>query len=158
MLLYLHVGFSGGRKGGLVFPSLEDFPQFVVIHTVKGFILVNEAEVDVFLEFYCFLHDPIDVGNLISGSSAFSKYNLYIWKSSIHVLLKPCLKDFEHYFANMWNEHNCMVFWTFLDIAFLWDWNENWAFLRCIIDLVYYVNWLWENNLLVLGQTFLHDV
>ena len=77
----------------------QNFPQFVMIHTVKGFSLVNEAEVDVFLEFTCFLYDPVDIDNLISGSSAFSKSQLYIWKFSVHVLLKPSLKDFEHYLA-----------------------------------------------------------
>ena len=73
--------------------------QFVVIHTVKGFTVVNEA--DVFLEFSCFFYDPKDVGNLISGSSAFSKSNLNIWKFSVHILLKPGLENFEHYFASM---------------------------------------------------------
>ena len=66
--------------------------------------------------------------HLISGSSAFSKARLHIWKFSVHVVLKPSLKDFEHYFDSMWNEHNCMVVWTFLGIALLWDWNENWLF------------------------------
>ena len=79
--------------------SFKNFPQFVIIHTVKGFSIVIEA--DVFLLFPCFLYDPTDVGNLISGSSAFSKSNLYIWQFSVHVLLKPSLKDFEHYFASM---------------------------------------------------------
>ena len=78
----------------------KNFPQFIVIHTVKGFGLFNKAEVDVFLELFCFFDDPMDVGNLISGSSAFSKPSLYIWKFSVHVLLKPSLKDFEHYFAS----------------------------------------------------------
>ena len=78
---------------------LKNFPQFVVIHTVKGFGIVNKA--DVLLELSCFFSDPTDVGNLISGSSAFSKSSLYIWKFSFHVLLKPNLKDFEHYFASM---------------------------------------------------------
>ena len=79
------------------YPHLfQDFPQFVVIHTVKGFNVVNEAEVDVFLEFSCFFYNPTDVGNLISGSSAFSKSSLYIWKFSVYLLLKPSLKDFEH--------------------------------------------------------------
>ena len=87
----------------------KNFVQFLVIHTVKGFSIVNEAEEDVFLEFCCFVYDPTNVGNLISGSSAFSKSNLYIWKFSAHILLKPSLKDFEHYFANMRNEYNCMV-------------------------------------------------
>ena len=77
------------------------FPRFVVIHIVKGCSIVNEAEVDVLPEFPCFLYDPVDVGNLISGSSAFSKSSLHIWKFSVHVLLKPSLKDFEHYLASM---------------------------------------------------------
>ena len=79
----------------------KNFPQFVVIHTVKGFGIVNEAEVDVFLEFSCFFNDPPDVGNLISGSSAFSKSSLYIWKFLVQILLKPSLKDFEHHLAGM---------------------------------------------------------
>ena len=79
----------------------KNFPQFVVIHTVKGFCIVNEAEVDVFLDFSCFFYDPTDIGNLISGSSAFSKSSLYIWKFSVHILLKNNLKDFEHYLAGM---------------------------------------------------------
>ena len=80
---------------------LNNFPQFVLIHTVKGLSLVNEVEVDIFLELSCFFYDPADVGNLISGSSAFSKSSLNIWKLSIHVLLKPSLEDFEHYLASM---------------------------------------------------------
>ena len=79
----------------------KNFPQFVVIHTVKGFGIVNKAEVDVFLELSCFFDDPVDVGNLISSSSAFSKTSLNIWKFMIHVLLKPGLKNFEHYFTSM---------------------------------------------------------
>jgi len=79
----------------------KNFPQFVVIHTVKGFSVVNEGEVDVFLELSCFLYDPKDVGNVISGSSAFSKSSLNIWKFSVHVLLKPGLENFEHYFASV---------------------------------------------------------
>ena len=75
---------------------LKNFPQFVVIHTVKGFSIVNEAEIDVFLEFSCFLYEPMDTGSLISCSSAFSKSSMYIWKFLVHVLLKPSLKDFEH--------------------------------------------------------------
>ena len=80
-----------------------------MIHTVKGFSTVNETEVDVFLEFLCFLYDPANVGNLISGSPAFSNPSLYIWKFSIQVLLKPNLKDFEHNFTTMGNECNCLV-------------------------------------------------
>ena len=79
--------------------SLRIF-QFVVIHTLKGFSIVNETE-DVFLEFPCFLHDPMNVGNLIFGSSSFTKYSLYIYKLLVHVLLKPSLKDFEHILASM---------------------------------------------------------
>ena len=74
----------------------QNFPQFIVIHTVKGFGIVNKAEIDVFLELSCFLDDPVDVGNFISGSSAFSKTSLNIWKLSVHALLKPCLGNFEH--------------------------------------------------------------
>ena len=77
------------------------FPEFVVIHTVKGFPIVNKAEVDVFLEFSCFFGDPTDVGNVISASSAFSKSSLNIWKFTVHVLLKPGLENFEHYFTSV---------------------------------------------------------
>ena len=91
----------------------KNFPQFVVIHTVKGFGLVNEAEIDVFLELSCYFKDPADVGNLISGSSAFSKSSLNIWNFTVHVLLKPGLENFEHYFASMWDECNYAVVWTF---------------------------------------------
>ena len=80
---------------------LKNVPQFVVTYTVKGFGVINKAEVDVFLEFSCFFYDPGDVGNLISGSSAISKFSLYIWKFSVHILLKPSLEDFEHYFASI---------------------------------------------------------
>ena len=80
---------------------LKNFPQFVVIHTVKGFGVVHEAEVDVFLELSHFFYDPTDVGNLISGSSAFSKSSVNIWKFSVHVLLKPGLENFDYYFASM---------------------------------------------------------
>ena len=79
---------------------LKNFPQFAVIHTVKGFGVVNKAEVDVFLELSCFFDDPMDVGNLISGPSAFSK-SLNLWKFTVHVLLKPGLENFEHYFASV---------------------------------------------------------
>ena len=83
------------------FHLFENFPQFVVIHTVKGFGVVNKAKVDVFLELSCFLGDSADVSNLISDSSAFSKPSLNIWKFTVHVLLKPVLENFEHYFASM---------------------------------------------------------
>ena len=80
---------------------LQNFPQFIVIHTVKGFGIVNKAEIDVFLELFCFFDDTTDVGNLISGSSAFSKSSLNTWKLSVHVLLKPDLENFEHHFASV---------------------------------------------------------
>ena len=116
------------KAGQVVWHSdlLKNFPQFVVIHTVKGFSVINEA--DVFLKFSCFFYDPTDVGNLISGSSDFSKSSLNIWKFMVHILLKPGLENFELYFANMWDECDCAVVWTFSGIAFLCDWNENWPF------------------------------
>ena len=107
---------------------LKNFPQFVVIQTVKGFGIINKTEVDVFLELSCFFDDPTDVGNLISVSSAFSKSSLNIWKFTVRILLKAGLENFEHYFASVWDECNCVVVWTFFGTAFLWDWNENWPF------------------------------
>ena len=107
---------------------LKNFPLFVVSHRVKGFGAVNEADVDVFLELYCFFYDPTDVGHLTSGSSPLSKSNLYIWKFLVHVLLKSSLENFEHYFASVWHEWNCAVIWTFFGIVFDRCWNENWTF------------------------------
>ena len=78
--------------------------------------------------YFCFIDDPSDVGNLISGSSAFSKISLNTWKFMVHILLKPGLENFEHYFTSMWDECSCAVVWAFFGIAFLWDWNENWPF------------------------------
>ena len=97
---------SSGRSqeaGQVVWYShlFQDFPQFLVIHTVKGFGIVNKAEIDIFLELSCFFDDPGDVGNLISGSSAFSKTSLNIWKFTVLVLLKPGLENFEHYFTSV---------------------------------------------------------
>ena len=89
----LHTYFSKGKSGGLVSPSLKNVPHFAVIHTVKGFGLVNKGEVEVFLELSCFFYDLMDVGNLVSGSSAFSKSSLNIWKFTVHILLKPGLAD-----------------------------------------------------------------
>ena len=79
----------------------QNLPQFIVIHTVKGFGIVKRSEIDVCLALSCFFNDPVEVGNLISGSSAFSKSRLYIWKFMVHVLLKPGLENFENYFASM---------------------------------------------------------
>ena len=153
----------------------QNFPQFTVIHsTVKGFGIVNKAEIHAFLELSYFFNDPgsieiivykvetywhltliftflqhqavrennlnyiliynyillfwADVGNLISNSSAFSKTSLNIWKFTVHVLLKPGLENFEHYYTSMWDECNCAGVSAFIGIAFLWDWNENWPF------------------------------
>ena len=141
-LTYIQISQEAGKVYSHL---LKNFPQFVVIHTVKGFSIVNKAEVDVFLELSCFFYDPTDVGNLTSGSSAFSKSSLNIWKFSVHMLLKPNLENFEHYFARVWNECNCVVVWTFFGIAFLWDWNENrpfsvlWSLLSFPNLLAYWV-------------------
>ena len=94
----------------------------------KDFSVVSEAVVDVFLKSSCFFYDAMNVGDLISWSSAFSKSSLNIWKFSVHVLLKPGLENFEHYFASLWSEGNCVVVWTFFGIVLLWYWNENWPF------------------------------
>ena len=98
--------------------------QRLLWSTVNGFGIVNKGEIDVFLDLYCFFNDPANVGNFISGSSAFSKTILNIWKFMIHVLLKPGLENFEHYFASMGDEYNFAVVWALFGIAFLRDWNE----------------------------------
>ena len=103
----------------------QNFPHFIVIHTVKGFGVVIKTEIDVFLELSCFFDDLEDIGNLISGSSAFSKTSLNTWKFTVHILLKPGLENFEHYFISVWDSCNCAVVWAFFGIAFLRDWNEN---------------------------------
>ena len=95
-----------------------DIPQFIVIHKVKVFGIVNKAEIDVFLELSCYFDNPADVGNLISGSSAFLKSSLNIWKFMVHVLLKPGLENFEHYFTSVWDECNCAVVWAFFALPF----------------------------------------
>jgi len=107
---------------------VKNFPQFVVIHTDKGFSIVSEVEVDVFLELSGFFRWSNRCWQFDSGSSTFPKSKVYIWKVSVHLPLKPCLEDFEHYNASMWNECNCVVIWTSFGIAFLCDWNENWPF------------------------------
>ena len=91
------------------FHLFKSFLQFVMIHTVKGFRVVNETEVDVFLEFPCFFYNPVSIGNLISDSSSFSKPNLNIWKFSIHEMLNLSLEDLEHNFTSMGGERNCLV-------------------------------------------------
>ena len=123
---------------------LKNFPKFVVIYTVKGFGLVNKAEVYAFLELSCFFNDPTDVGNLISSSSAFFKSNLNIWNFMVHILLKPGLENFEHFFASVWDECNCVVVSAFFGIVFFCDWNENGHFpvpwpLLCFPNLLAYL-------------------
>ena len=119
----------------------KNFPQFIVIHTVKGFGIVNKAEIDVFLEFSCFFDDPEDVGNLISGSSAFSKSSLNIWKFTVHILLKTGLENFEYYFTSMWDEGNCAVVWAFFRIAFLWIGMKTDLFQSCGHCWVFQICW-----------------
>ena len=126
-LIHIQVSQETGRVV-CYFHLLKNFPQFVVIHTVKGFSIVNEAEVDFFFRFPCFLYDSVNDCSLTSGSSAFSKPSLYIWKFSGDILLKPSLENFEHYFASMLNEYNWAVVWTFFGLALLWDWNGYWSF------------------------------
>ena len=99
LLLDQHIGFSRGRLGGLVFPSLSEFSTVYCDPQSQGLGVVNKAEIDVFLELSCFLDEPVDVSNLISGSSAFSKTSLNIWNFTLHILLKPGLENFERYFA-----------------------------------------------------------
>ena len=106
----------------------KNFPQYIVIYTVKGFGVITKAEVDIFLEFSCFFYDPTDVGYLICGYSVFSKTSLNIWKFKVHVLLKPGLENFKHHFTAVWDECNREVVWAFFSIAFHWDWNEKLTF------------------------------
>ena len=107
---------------------IQNFPQFVVIHTVKGFGIVNKTEVDIFPELSCFFNDPMDVGNLTSGSSAFSKSRLYIWKFSIQLLLKPSLKELGYNLTSMGSWQNCLIVWTFFSTALLQNLGEDCRF------------------------------
>ena len=118
LLICIHVFQEVGK---VVWYShlFKNFPQSVVIHIIKDFSIVGEA--DVFLEFSCFFYDPMDITNLISGSFAFSKSSLNIWKFLVYILLKLNLENFEHYFASMWDECNCAIVWRLFDIAVLWD-------------------------------------
>ena len=101
------------------FHLFQNFPQFIVIYTIKGFRIVSKAKIAVFLELSCFFHDSADVGNLISGSSAFSKTSLNIREFTVHVLLNPGLENFEDYFTSMWDEYSCAVVWTYMALPFL---------------------------------------
>ena len=113
----------------------------VVIHTVKCFDIVNKAEIDAFLELSCFFHDPVDVGNLISGSSAFSNTSLNVGEFMVHVFLKPGLENFEHYFASLWDECNCAVVWAFFGISFLWIGMKTDLFQSCGHCWVFQICW-----------------
>ena len=132
-LIHLQVSLETGQA--LQYPHiLKNFPQFAVIHTVKGFTIVNESGKKFFFFFYCncltFSMIPW-ILTIWSGSSAFSKSCLYFWKLSDCVPLNPNLKEVGHYLAHMWNEHNAAVVWTFFVIVLLWDWNESDLFLFC---------------------------
>ena len=118
---------------------LQNFSQFIVIHTVKGFGTVNKAEIDAFLELSCFFDDPADIGNLISGS--FSKTSLNIWKFSAHVSLKPGLENFEHYFTSTWDECNCEVVWASLGLPFLGIGMKTDLFQPCGHCWVFQIRW-----------------
>ena len=128
---------------------LKNFLQFVVIHTIKGFGVMNK--VDVFLKLSCFFDDPAYVGNLISGSSAFSKSSLNICKFMVHILLKPGLDNFEHYFASVWDECNCAIIWTFFGNLNIWIiiWTFLWASL--VAQLVKNLPAMWETWVQSLG-------
>ena len=106
----------------------QNFPQFIVIHTVKGFGIVNKAEIDVFSGTLLLFRWSSECWQFDLCSSAFSKTSLNIWKFTVHILLKPGLENFEHYFTSMWDVCNWGVIWAFYGIAFLWDWNDNWPF------------------------------
>ena len=118
------------KAGKVVWYShlFKNFPQFVLIHTVNGFSVVSEAAVDVFVEFPCFLYDPVDVAIWPLVPLPFLNPAWTSWSSRFMYCSKSSLKDFEHYLASMWNECSCAVVWTFFGFAVLWDWNENWPF------------------------------
>ena len=119
----------------------KNFPEFVVVHTVKGFGTVNKTEIDVFLELSLFFYDPIDVGNLISVSSAFSKSSLNIWTFMVQVLLKPGLENFEHHFACMWDVCNCAVVWAFFGLPFFGIGMKSDLFQSCVHCRVFQICW-----------------
>ena len=119
----------------------KQFSQCIVIHIVRDFSTVNDVDVDVFLELPCFLHDPMNVGSLISGSSVFSKSSLFIWKFSVHVLPKPNLTDFEHNLASVWNKHNCTVVWAFFGITHFEIGMKTGVFQSCGHCWVFQICW-----------------
>ena len=107
---------------------LKNFPQFVVIYTVKGFGVINKAEIDIFGEFSCFSMTQLTLAIWYLVPLPFLNPAWISGSSPVHILLKPGLENFEHYFANVWDKRSCAVVWIFFGIAFLWDWNENWPF------------------------------
>ena len=117
-----------------------------MIYTVKHFGIINEAEVDIFLELSCFLYDPMDVGHLISSSPAFCKSSLNIWNFLVHILWKPSLENFEYYFASMWNECNCVVVWTFLALPFFGIRMKTDFFQSCGHCRVFQICWHVEHS------------
>ena len=124
----MHIGFSRNSKMFWYSHLFKSFPQFIMIHTVKGFGIVNETEVDVFLRFPGFLYDPANVGNLISGSSSFYKPSLDIWKFLAHIMLKPIMQDFKHGPTSMRDECNCPMVNTFFRTTLFGNWDEDWPF------------------------------
>ena len=129
------------------FQLSENFPQYIVIHTIKVFAIVNKAEIDVFLELSGFFDGSTDVGNLITGSSAFSRSSLNIWKFSVHTLLKPCLENFNHYCASMWDEGSCVIVWTLFGIAFVIGMKTD-LFQSCGHCWVFQICWHIECSIL----------
>ena len=135
------------------FHLLRAFHSLIMIHTVKGFSTVNETEVDAFLDFRCLPYDPVNVGNLISGSSAFSKPNMDIWKFSVHIMLKPGMQDFKHDLTSLGDECNCLMVRTFFSTTLLGKQNEDWPFpvlwpLLGLPDLLTY--WMQHVDVIIL--------
>ena len=144
MLPDLRTDLSGGRSGGLVFSSLSEFSTVCHDPQIKGFGIFNKAEVVGFLEVSCFFEDPMDVGNLISGSSAFSKTSLNIWKFTVHILLNPGLENFEHYFASMRWVQLCgslSILWHCLYLGLEWNWPFPVLFQCCGHCRVFQICW-----------------
>ena len=125
--------------------SLRSFQRVLWSYIVKGFIMVDETVVDIFLEFSCFLYDPVNVGNLISGSSAFSKPTWNIWKFLVHIRLKPSMQDFEQNLTSMGDECNCPAVSTFFTTALLGNWDEYWPF-SVLWTLLGFPNWLTSSS------------
>ena len=137
-LIWIQVSQEGGKVFWCSY-FYKNFSQFVGMHTVKVFSIFSEAEIDVFSGILpCLppLFDPVGVANLISGSPAFCKSSLYIWKFSVHILLKPSLKDFEHYLTSMWNEHNCKEVWLPIVLPFETE-RRSWWLETCLQEVWY---------------------